>query len=442
MATIPTNENIVRHPPGLASLIDADWPQRLSFVVEMMREMSRQTDPQMMVQVYGKRMRQVLSADGSVSLSRRGLEKPYYRITRASKWERAVNPWKSTDRLPLLKGGLLADLIWGEQPVIIDDLEVADDDPAAEFLRPHRSAVAIPLYDQGHSLNMVVIFRNEPGAFNRETLPEHLWLSNLFGRATHNLVLSGQLRDAYDAVDRELQVVADIQRSLLPVELPKIPTLDLAAYYQTSKRAGGDYYDFFELPDGRWGFLIADVSGHGTPAAVMMAVTHSIAHTLNDEPDPPSRLLNFINQHLTARYTGGKGTFVTAFYGIYDPKTRTLTYSNAGHNPPRHKRAGQIVLGSLEGTLSLPLGIESDEHYADATQTFAPGDAVIFYTDGITEARDRQNELFSQERLDQVLLSADFDAADILNRVLKSVDEFTQGAPATDDRTLLVAKVR
>jgi sigma-B regulation protein RsbU (phosphoserine phosphatase) len=289
---------------------------------------------------------------------------------------------------------------------------------------------------------MVVIFRNEPGAFKRDTLPEHLWLSNLFGRATHNLVLSDQLRGAYEAVDRELQVVADIQRSLLPVELPKIPTLDLAAHYQTSKRAGGDYYDFFELPDGRWGFLIADVSGHGTPAAVMMAVTHSIAHTLHDEPDPPSRLLNFINRHLTARYTNGKGTFVTAFYGIYDPKTRTLTYANAGHNPPRHKRSGQIVLGSLEGSLSLPLGIEPDEQYVDATQTFAPGDAVIFYTDGITEARNRQNGLFGLERLDQTLLSADFDAAEILDRVLKSVDTFTEGAPATDDRTLLVAKIQ
>src|SRR5262249_4519147 len=157
--------------------------------------------------------------------------------------------------------------------------------------------------------------------------------------------------------------------------LPNIPTLDLAAHYQTSRRAGGDYYDFFQLPGGRWGLLIADVSGHGTPAAVIMAVTHSIAHTHHEEPDPPSKLLNFINRHLTTRYTSGKGTFVTAFYGIYDPKARTLVYSNAGHNTPRHKRGKKILSESLDQAHSLPLGIDADEKYSDTTEKFAPGDA-------------------------------------------------------------------
>ena len=97
-------------------------------------------------------------------------------------------------------------------------------------------------------------------------------MSSLFGRATHNLVLRNELKQTYDIVERELKVVADIQRSLLPQVLPKIPNLELAAYYRTSRWAGGDYYDFFPLPDGRWGILVADVSGHGTPAAVMMAI--------------------------------------------------------------------------------------------------------------------------------------------------------------------------
>lgn len=425
-----------------SSLLGGDFSQRIGFVVDLMREISRQTDPQTMVQIYTGKMRQILPTDASVSLSRRELERPQYRITRASTWDRSLNPWKSRDRLPLLSGGILAELIWGEEPVVLDDVTFSEDDPAIDFLRGHRSLCAVPLYDQGQSLNMVVLLRKEPGAFRREYLPEQLWLGNLFGRATHNLVLSGQVREAYEAVDRELQVVADIQRSLLPVELPSIPTLDLAAHYQTSRRAGGDYYDFFELPDGRWGILIADVSGHGTPAAVIMAVTHSIAHTIHEEPDPPSKLLRFINRHLTARYTNGKGTFVTAFYGIYDPKSRSLTYANAGHNPPRHKRAGQIVLGSMEGSRSLPLGIDPDEEYADATEVFAPGDAMVLYTDGITEARSpATRELFGQERLDGVVLSCECDAHTILGKVLRAVEQFTASAPPTDDRTLLVAKV-
>jgi sigma-B regulation protein RsbU (phosphoserine phosphatase) len=431
-------------PSNFARLLTGDWSQRLAYVVDMMRDVSRQTDPQAMVKSYGKRMREIMHADGSMSLSRRELTYPYYRITRSSQWGPDHDPWKSRDKLPLLKGGLLAEMIYGEEPVVIDNLDFADDDPAADFLRGHKSLVGVPMYDSGHALNMVILMRDQANAFDRELFAEHVWVANLFGRATHNLLLSGQLREAYDEVDRELKVVADIQRSLLPVQIPNIPTLDLAAHYQTSRRAGGDYYDFFPLPNGKWGFLIADVSGHGTPAAVIMAVTHSIAHTHDEMPDPPSKLLNFINRHLVARYTNGSGTFVTAFYGIYDPKTRSMIYANAGHNPPRHKRAGQVVLGSLEGDRNFPLGIEADEAYVDSVQTFAPGDSIVFYTDGITEARAGSGaEMFGVERLDQTVLAAPCEASsqEVLDDVLKNLEAFTGGAAPNDDRTLLLAKV-
>ena len=133
-------------------------------------------------------------------------------------------------------------------------------------------------------MNMVVSMRRQVNGFDPQRLPELVLTANLFGRATHNLVLSDEVKRAYEAVDRELKVVSDIQLSLLPERLPHIPTLEIAAHYQTSQRAGGDYYDFFKLPEGRWGILIADVSGHGTPAAVLMAVTHSIAHTFTMSP--------------------------------------------------------------------------------------------------------------------------------------------------------------
>lgn len=418
------------------------WQTRLAAIVEMVRELSRQTDPQALVRAYSARVRKIVGSDGYVSLSRRDLVFPHYRVTRSSIWSSDRNPWKIFDSIPVIQGGILGELIYAEEPRIIDGLRPAADDPALEHLAGYRSAMAIPLYDQGASLNMVVMLRREPNAFDPELLPQQVWISNLFGRATHNLVLHRQLKEAFETVDRELQVVADIQRSLLPAELPKIATLELASHYQTSRRAGGDYYDFFPLSDGRWGLLIADVSGHGTPAAVIMAVTHSIAHTHDEEPDPPSKLLDFINRHLCARYTNGTGSFVTAFYGIYDPRNRTITYANAGHNPPRHKRAGRVVLGSLEGGVNLPLGIDADERYHDGTQKFDPGDAIIFYTDGITEARaPRNNELFGTERLDQILLAGDSDAHDIARRTIAAVEDFTGGAPPTDDRTMLVARV-
>lgn len=253
--------------------------------------------------------------------------------------------------------------------------------------------------------------------------------------------MAEQVRTAYDLVDRELQVVADIQRSLLPSRLPEIPGLKLAAHYQTSRRAGGDYYDFFPLTDGKWGLLIADVSGHGTPAAVMMAITHSIAHMYPHRSAPPREMLAFVNRNLTQRYTGELGTFVTAFYGIYDPSDRTLTYASAGHNPPRMMRCGRRDVISVGGSPHFPMGISSDEVYEDQILHLEPGDQLVLYTDGITEAQDPAGALFGVSRLDGVLRECHEDASAIIADVLRALEIFTAGQPAADDRTLVVARV-
>jgi sigma-B regulation protein RsbU (phosphoserine phosphatase) len=418
-----------------------DWQQQLALIVATMREMSQQTDPQAMVRAYAAKIRQMLPTDMTVSLSRRLLERPRYRITRCSLWKEEVNPWKDKERLPVLEGGLLGELIYGDEPRIIEDLQLAPDDPAADYFIGQRSLMAIPHYDQGVALNMVIHTRKEPAAFDRHRLPEWVWLSNLFGRATHNLVLAEELKRAYESVDYELKIVADIQRSLLPSQLPRIPTLDLAVSYQTSLRAGGDYYDFFQLPEDKWGILIADVSGHGTPAAVLMAITHSIAHGYPGPPTPPGRMLTYVNRQLAGRYTAGFGKFVTAFYGIYDPAKRLLTYACAGHNPPRLKRCSNRSLDSLDGVRSLPLGVREDETYEEHTQPLVPGDQVVFYTDGITDATSPAGEMFGLARLDKVLEECTRPASEMLAEVLRAVDRFAAGRPAADDRTILVAKV-
>jgi sigma-B regulation protein RsbU (phosphoserine phosphatase) len=427
------------------SVLEADtdeWQARMRFIVQTMREMSLQVDPQEMVRTYGARMRQIMPADRWISLSRRDLDAPRFRITRSSTWKQVVNPWQDGAQLPILEGGLLGTLIYGDEPRVIDDVQVAEDDPAYEYLAGPRSLMAVPLFDQGVALNMVVLMRNEPAAFDRAGFPEWVWLSNLFGRATHNLVLAGQLRQAYNHAERELKVVADIQRSLLPRTTPAIPGLGLAAYYQTSKRAGGDYYDFFPLPDGRWGILIADVSGHGTPAAVMMAIMHSLAHNLPGPPDPPAMLLKHVNEHFATRYTSEGEAFVTAFYGIYDPARRELTYASAGHNPPRLKRCEDGSVHALDGVGNLPLGLFPGQEYEQATLRLRPGDQIVFYTDGITEARNDAGEMFGPGRLDEALENCHLDAQGLIETVLATLKEFTGDQPPGDDQTVVVAKVR
>jgi sigma-B regulation protein RsbU (phosphoserine phosphatase) len=428
-------------PVELLGEVTGDWQERLGLVVETMREMSRQTDPQVMAQAYRARMRRLLPIDNSVSLSRRDLAWPRVRITRSTLWKEDINPWKERDRLPVLEGGLLAQLIYSDEPRLFDNLEVPADDPGAVHLAGHRSMLAVPLYDQGVALNMVLLLRRERAAFAPEQFPQIVWMSNLFGRVTHNLLLSDQIKEAFQTVDHEMTAIADIQRSLLPARLPAIPTLALATYYQMSERAGGDYYDIFPLPDGRWGLLIADVSGHGAPAAVLMAVTHSLAHTYPGNHLPPGQLLGHINRHLSTLYTAQSDTFVTAFYGVYDPRDRSLVYSSAGHNPPRLKRCADGTLALLDSARSLPLGVFPNETYGVASHQLVPGDQLVLYTDGITEAQNPAGQMFGLERLDRVLENCAIGAQDLLKEVLATLDQFTAGRPPHDDRTLLVGKV-
>jgi phosphoserine phosphatase RsbU/P len=428
---------------GGGGLLRGDWQERLAFIVEAMRDMSEHSEPQEMVRSYGSRVRKLMPAARWLSLSRRGLESPQYRITRSSTWTEVVDPWKDKDKLPLLEGGFLGDLVYGDEPRLIEDITpfLAADDPAIDYLAGMRSLMAVPHYDQGKSINMVIMLEREAAAFDPEVFPEWVWVSSLFGRATHNLVLSGELKRAYEIVERELKVVADIQRSLLPQVLPKIPGVELAAYYRTSQWAGGDYYDFFPLPDGRWGILVADVSGHGTPAAVMMAITHSLAHSLPGPADPPAALLGHVNRQLSQHYTASNEVFVTAFYGVLDPSARTLTYSSAGHNPPRIKSCRGGSVRSLEEVGGPPLGLFDELDYEQTTLVLNPGDILAFYTDGITEAMDAGSAQFGVDRLDEILRRCGLDAQEIITAVVDAVDQFTGGQPPEDDRTLLVAKI-
>jgi sigma-B regulation protein RsbU (phosphoserine phosphatase) len=288
---------------------------------------------------------------------------------------------------------------------------------------------------------MVILLREEPAAFPKDEIPDLVWRSNLFGRATNNLVLKDELQRAYQALDRELKIVGDIQRALLPAELPRIPSLDLAAHYQPAQRAGGDYYDFFPLPDGKWGIFIADVSGHGTPAAVFMAVTHCMAHTHPGPPIPPGKLLDYLNHHLVAHYTGNSEAFVTAFYAVYDPAERVLAYSSAGHNPPRLKRCHDGSLLPLDEAGGLPLGIQPESRYREIRQQLQRGDQIVFYTDGVTEAHNPQDEMYGTERLDRTLEDCTLEAQTLLDAVLQSVEAFTDGQSPDDDRTIIVARV-
>ena len=342
-----------------------------------------------------------------------------------------------------MKGGLIAELLYGDEPRIIDNLSVPDDDPAAEYLEGMQSLAAIPLFDEGAALNMVLLMQGSPDAFNIEHFPELVWMSNLFGRATSNLVTAERLEAAYEVVDREMKAIADIQTSLLPAKLPEIPRMGLAVDYRTSHRAGGDYYDFFPLPEGRWGILIADVSGHGTPAAVMMAITHSIAHLHPGGAASPSELLGFINEQLREPIHGAQRDVCDGVLrassipprGSWFIPTRGTIRRGCGA-----ARAARFFRSTVR--LNCRWEFSRELQYSECTETLMAGDRILFYTDGITEANSKDGEMFGIERMDGVLTDCSADAKRLLTRILARLEEFTDGQPPADDRTLLVADVR
>ena len=231
------------------------WREELEIIDRTMRTISTITDPEKLVHAYWHGIYELLPNRDHMAVSRRGVAPPYYLVTRSSRIKGGVNPWKQRDQLPRLSGGVVGEIAYANKPVVIEDLpaRLAPDDPAHFYLEGFQSLVALPQYDEGEGLNVLLALFPPGMEVDFSIIPMLHWQAGLFGRGTQNLVLRNQLAAALAALDRELHVVGEIQRSLLPQELPPVPGFQLAAHYETSARAGGDYYDFFRWPAGSGG---------------------------------------------------------------------------------------------------------------------------------------------------------------------------------------------
>ncbi len=413
----------------------------VELMVAMVREISLQTDPQTMVNVFRRQTPRLYGGDGSLSISRRELKAPFYRITRNTRWKEDINPWTQPERLPLLHGGLLAELLYADTAGVIKDVSIPSTDPCFDHLPDARSLLCLPLFDGGVSLNMVVRWSSDACGFDHIRMADAILTANLFGRATNTLVIARRLEAAYAQLDFEMKQVADLQRSLLPPCLPTVPTLDMAAAYHTAARAGGDYYDFFDLADGRWGVVIADVSGHGTPAAVVMAMLRTLLHAHCKQRATPAQTLTVVNQHLCEQTQRYDGMFVTAFYGIFDALDGSLLYSCAGHNPPLLVNR-DATIRELDDAQTVPLAIEPNCTFPESRIKLTPGDTLLLYTDGITEAVNETGERYGRDRLLSCVRADVPTAQHIIDCITMKLLGFTKSDVQQDDRTLVAMRVR
>jgi PAS domain S-box-containing protein len=243
-------------------------------------------------------------------------------------------------------------------------------------------------------------------------------------------------------LDRELASAGRMQQLILPVELPTHPHTDFVAYYRTSRHAGGDYYDVVPLGPHRFALVVADVSGHGASAAIVMAMIRAVLHSYDapdDSPDDPPTVLHHLNRHF--RYLWSTPMFATAVVAVLDVERRTLRVSSAGHPPPLLVRDGHVT--EVPVTNAPLLFWEELFQIPCSEQSLQPGDRVVFYTDGITDRHAGDDERFEMPRLMSALTAGGRrPVGEMINHLVVALDAFGGDVEPDDDQTVLAIEMR
>ena len=240
-------------------------------------------------------------------------------------------------------------------------------------------------------------------------------------------------RDKLVALQNELGVASKIQQSILPTRFPDKPGCRMFANMKPARNVGGDFFDVIHLADGRIGIAIADVSDKGVPAALFMMSCRTLIKGAAIGKTDPGEVLHEVNQLL--QEDNDAAMFVTVFYGVYDPDSRRFHYANGGHNSPLVVHADGSS-AELPLTGGIALGLIPDLDYDNKSVTLAPGDLIVMYTDGVTEAFDEQGNQFGTQRLQEVFAGAEPTDVQAANRsVFEAVEKFAGDTPQSDDIT-------
>ena len=293
-----------------------------------------------------------------------------------------------------------------------------------------RSEVAIPLTVDNRLVGVFTASHPDLDAFPPEQLRLLQALCGHVAVAVNNACLFQKERQERERMDREADEARQIQQSLLPRSSPFIPGIAVAGVSVPAGAVGGDWYDFIPLEDGRWALVLADVSGKGTAAALLMSATRGMVRSLASSCGPAS-VLTKLNRLLVDDFPNGR--FVTMIYAVLDPASRTLTFSSAGHLPPLLiDQAGARYVGSEKG---LPLGLTYSE-YSERNIALPADSRVLFYSDGITEATNPHHEEFGAERL-----RVEAQAVDACpEKLIETVRTYVNGHGLQDDATAILIK--
>ena len=356
--------------------------------------------------------------------------------------------------LPLFEDELASRIVAASVPHVLALEPVKRGQPLAQALFAPAALLAIPLANSGELTHWLVFASSLASRFARVHLEQLLLHVNLAASLIIRPIALRSLARQSERQRREIESLADIQKLLLP-DNPQIRGLDYAWHWQPAETAAGDYFemsnltpyapaDFHPTGDDVWGVIVADVSGHGAAAAMEAVQFDAIMRTYRGEgPAPPAGALTYANRYFFSRRN--RGHFMTVFAVLYRPDTRTLSYLSAGHPPMLLRRRGGLCgsadVGNLGDSDQIPLGVLRDYEYSNNEITLEPGDLLVLYTDGITEARDRHDRMFGAERLRELVASGPDSPRALCDSIVAEVTAH-QGRPiGDDDQTLIVLRI-
>ena len=300
-----------------------------------------------------------------------------------------------------------------------------------------RSIMAVPLQTGDRVIGLIYV---DTGALIRPFTQEDLDLLTVMANVAAIRIEHARLalvEQSEKLMESEFNQASEIQRSLLPAEIPACPGYELAGSNIPCRTVGGDYYDFLPYSDGHLGLVVGDVSGKGLPAALMMSSLQARVHMMVETSPEPATAVEALNRNIAPRCPMGK--FITLFYGLLEPSTGQMLYANAGHNYPLLIRSDGGV-EQLRGN-GMVLGILATSQYQAYQVDLQPGDVLVLFSDGVTEARDSTGEEFGDERLAHFLLThKDRPAAEMIDSLVARVRDWSGQMGFADDFTILLVK--